>query len=192
MRTKLVIAATTGALTLSALGLAAPALAAPGDAEGTASSAVERIADALSGLVDDGSITQEQADEVAATLSEAGLGDRGGHHGRGPDLATAAEALGMTEEDLREALEADGATLAQVAEDQGVAVDTLVQALVTAEEDRIAEAVADGRLTQEQADERLADLEQRVTDRVEAESGGRGPGGGPGAAGGAPEQPVDD
>ena len=191
MRTKLVIAAATGALTLSALGVAAPALAAPDDAEGTASSAVERIADALSGLVDDGSITQEQADEVATTLSEAGLGDRGGHHGRGPDLATAAEALGMTEEDLREAL-GTGATLAQVAEDQGVAVDTLVQALVAAEEDRIAEAVVDGRLTQEQADERLADLEQRVTDRVEAESGGRGPGGGPGAAGGAPEQPADD
>ncbi len=191
MRTKLVIAAATGALTLSALGVAAPALAATDDAEGTASSVAERIADALSGLVDDGSITQEQADEVATTLSEAGLGDRGGHHGRGPDLATAAEALGMTEEDLREAL-GTGATLAQVAEDQGVAVDTLVQALVAAEEDRIAEAVVDGRLTQEQADERLADLEQRVTDRVEAESGGRGPGGGPGAAGGAPEQPADD
>ena len=84
------------------------------------------------------------------------------------------EALGANEEDLHTALEADGATLAQVAEDQGVAVDTVVQALVTAEQERIAQAVTDGRITQEQADERLADLEQRVTDRVNAAVGDHG------------------
>lgn len=180
MREKLVIAAATGALTLTGLGLAGPALAAGDDGGDTSSSRVERIADALSGLVEDGSITQEQADEVAATLDEADLGGPGGH-GRGPDLATAAEALGMSEEELRTALEADGATLAAVAEEQGVAVDTLVQALVAAEEERIAEAVTDGRLTREEADERLADLEQRVTERVEVDPDGRGPGAGPAA-----------
>jgi polyhydroxyalkanoate synthesis regulator phasin len=199
MRRKLVIAATTGALTLTALGVAAPALAATDDGEGTRSSAVERITDALSGLVDDGSLTQEQADEVAATLGEAGLGGRGGpggHPGRGPDLATAAEALGMSEEDLRTALQADDATLAGIAEDQGVAVGTLVQALVAAEQERIAEAVADGRLSQEEADERLADLEQRVTERVESEVERAGsPGRGPGShddVGGPPDRPADD
>ncbi len=188
MRNKLVIAAATGALTLTGLGVATPALAATDDGRDTSSSRVERITDALSGLVDDGSITQEQADEVAATLGEADLGGPGGH-GRGPDLGVAAEALGMSEEDLRTALAADGATLARVAEDRGVAVDTLVQALVAAEQERIAEAVADGRLTQAEADERLADLEQRVTERVE--TGSRGPGG-PDGAGGPPDRPADD
>ncbi len=199
MRRKLVIAATTGALTLTALGVAAPALAATDDGEGTPSSAVGRITDALSGLVDDGSLTQEQADEVAATLGEADLGGPGGpggHPGRGPDLAAAAEALGMSEEGLRTALQADGATLAGVAEDQGVAVGTLVQALVAAEQERIAEAVADGRLSQEEADERLADLEQRVTERVESEVERAGsPGRGPGShddVGGPPDRPADD
>jgi hypothetical protein len=136
---------------------------------------VDRIKSALSGLVDDGSLTQEQADEVATTLSEAGLG-RGGHHGGDRlGLETAAEALGMTEDELRTALEPDGTSLADVAEDQGVDVDTLVDALVQAQQDRIAQAVEDGRLTQEEADERLADLEERVTERVNSDAPDRGP-----------------
>jgi hypothetical protein len=85
----------------------------------------------------------------------------------------------MTEEELRSALEVEGTTLADVAEEQGVEVGALVDALVEAHEERIAQAVEDGRLTQEEADERLADLEERVTERVEnAEGlGGRGHGG---------------
>ncbi|HEX2075115.1 MAG TPA: hypothetical protein VHF92_15130 [Geodermatophilus sp.] len=169
MRKKLVIATTAGVLTLSGLAVGVPALA-DTDTSGSAESiAVDRIRDALAGLVTDGSLTQEQADEVATTLGEAGLGGRGGHHhGGGLDLAAAATALGLSEQDLRTALEADGTTLAQIAEDRGVAVDDLVAALVRAEEERLADAVADGRITQEQADQRLSDLEQRITERVEA------------------------
>ncbi|MGY1694080.1 hypothetical protein ACI780_04130 [Geodermatophilus sp. SYSU D00814] len=188
MRKKLVIAATTGALTLTGLAVAVPAMADTGDTGDASSSRVERIRDALADLVEDGSLTSEQADEVATTLGEADPGPGGGHAGRGPDLATAAEALGTSEDDLRTALEADGATLAQVAEDRGVALDTLVQALVVAEQERIAQAVTDGRLTQEEADERLADLEQRVSDRVESTVPDRGPG----RDGTAPERPAGD
>ena len=185
MRRKIIIATTAGVLGLTGLGLAAPALAAP---DGTgASSAVERITEALSGLVTDGSITQEQADEVATTLSDAGLGRGGGHHGGGMDLDAAATALGLTPDELRTALEPDGTTLAQVAEDEGVAVDDLVAALVQAQEERIAAAVEDGRLTQDEADERLADLEERVTERVNSEAPVRGEGRGPRGDDSAPE-----
>ena len=173
MRKKLIIATTAGVLTLGGLGLAVPALADPGNSSG---SAVDRITEALSGLVSDGSITQEQADEVASTLDEAGIGHGGGHRGGGFDLSAAATALGMTEDELRTALETDGATLADVAGEQGVEVDALVDALVTAQQERIAAAVEDGRLTQEQADERLADLEERVTERVNSEAPVGGPG----------------
>ena len=166
MRKKLVVAAAAGALTLTGLAVAVPAVAATDDPDGTSTSVVDRIKDALSGLVDDGSITQEQADEVATTLDGAGFG----HHG-GPGgwfgLDTAAETLGMTEDELRAALDAEGATLASIAEDKGVAVDTLVDALVTEKRERIAAAVEDG-MPQDVADERLADLDQRVTEWVNA------------------------
>ena len=183
MRKKLVIAASAGVLTLSGLAVAVPALADPSSTTADAgASAVERIKSALSGLVDDGSLTQEQADEVATTLDDAGIGHgHGGPHGGGwPGLTAAATALGMTQDELETALEADGASLATVADAQGVPVDTLVTALADAAEARLAEAVSDGRISQEQADERLADLTERITEWVQATDadrhgwGGRG------------------
>ena len=176
MRKKLIMAA-AGALTLTGLAVAVPAMAEEATSGDAQSSVVERITDALSGLVSDGSITQEQADEVATTLGEAGIGrGHGGGHGGRLDLSAAATALDMTEDELRTALEPEGTTLAQVAEDQDVPVDTLVDALVQAEQDRIAQGVEDGRLTQEEADERLAEVEERVTERVNSADPGRGHG----------------
>lgn len=174
MRKKLVVAAAAGALTLTGLAVAVPAVADTEDTDGTSTSVVDRIKDALSGLVDDGSITQEQADEVATTLDGAGFGHHGGWFG----LETAAETLGMTEDELRTALDADGATLASIAEDKGVAVDKLIDALVKAKQERIAKAVEEG-MPQDVADERLADLQERVTEWVNAThddvpGGGRG------------------
>ena len=55
---------------------------------------IEAIQEALAGLVSDGSITQDQAEEVATTLGSADLGPRGGHGGGGRDLGAAAEAEG--------------------------------------------------------------------------------------------------
>lgn len=111
----------------------------------------------------------------------------------GPRLEPLAEILGMDADALREALRS-GSTLAEVAADQGVAVDTVVGAIVESKTERIESAVEEGRLTREQADERLADLEESVTTRVEEgrpERGddgfrGRGGPGGPGAPGDAP------
>ncbi len=164
MRKKLVVAAAAGALTLTGLAVAVPAVAQTEDTDSTSTSVVDRIKDALSGLVDDGSISQEQADEVATTLGDSGFGGHWGHGGW-HGLEAAAEALGMTEDELRTALQAEGATLAKVAEEKGVAVDTLVDALVTAQREGIAKAVESG-MPQDVADKRLADVEQRVTEWV--------------------------
>ena len=186
MRKKLVVAATAGALTLTGLAVAVPAVAATDDTDGTSTSVVDRIKDALSGLVDDGSITQEQADEVATTLDQSGIGGHGHHGGGWHGVEAAAETLGMTEDELRTALEAEGATLASVAEQQGVAVEALVDALVTAKQERIAQAVESG-MPQEVADERLADLEQRVTEWVDSTREDRPWGGGRGGWWGGPD-----
>ncbi len=68
-----------------------------------------------------------------------------------PMIATVTEALGLEADALLEAL-ADGQTLAEIAEAQGVELDAIVDALVAAHAEQLAEAVAAGTLTQEQAD----------------------------------------
>jgi hypothetical protein len=155
----------------------------------------EIIANALAGLVEDGTLTQEQADRVAETLDEQlparGPGGLGGpHHHAGIllELDVAAKELGLTAEELREQLH-NGASLAEIAEEQGVEVDDLVGALVDAAEESLAAAVDDGRIDQERADEIAAGLEERIRTFVEEgfparpDDIGPGPWGGHGFAG---------
>ncbi|MGF1646098.1 MAG: hypothetical protein ACFCVF_04145 [Kineosporiaceae bacterium] len=191
MKKRLTSVVVAGALTLGGLGaglVALPVLASAAtvDAteEGTVAEAVgdrlSKIRDALDGLVSDGTIDEAQADAVAETLDEAlpqrgsggpgGHAGHGGHEGRGVGLALdeAAGLLGITADELLVELR-EGQSLTAVAEAQGVEVDTLVDGLVTAAEERIAERVADGDITQEEADERLTEVEERVTALVEQE-----------------------
>lgn len=133
------------------------------------------LTEALTPLVEDGSITQEQMLEVIAAIEAArpqkGEG-RGGHGHRGQGLDAAAEALGMEPDDLREQLRG-GATLAEIAEEKGVDVQVVIDALIAEAKEHLDEKVADGDLTQEEADERLAELTERITQRVN-EGGGAG------------------
>ena len=133
----------------------------------------ERIQEAVA----DGRLTQEQANQILERMAEregdclsgpgrpfgvrhgAGMGMGWGGHGAALD--TAAEVLGMTPEDLRVELRA-GKSLADVAEEQGVDPQAICDAIHGQLEERIQEAVADGRLTQEQANqilERMAEHE---------------------------------
>ncbi|WNB86692.1 hypothetical protein [Cellulomonas sp. ATA003] len=154
------------------------------DGATTVSDRVQAITEALAGLVTDGTLTQEQADSVATTLDESdalrGPGGHGpGHGGGGVDLSVAAEALGMTEDELRTALEVDGTTLTDVAHAQGVETSALVDALVADQTERLTTAVTEGRLTQEEADDRIAALPERIAAAIEEELRGGGHGRGP-------------
>ena len=104
--------------------------------------------------------------------------DGRGRHGPGPKagLAAAARVIGVSEADLRTALRS-GQTIAQVAQSKGVDVKTVIDAMVAEARARRAEEVKAGRLTQAQADEKTANLEQRITEMVNRAGGGRGPGG---------------
>jgi hypothetical protein len=84
--------------------------------------------------------------------------------GRGAGMEAAAEALGMTAEELRTALRDQ--TLAQVAEANGVDIQVVIDAMVAEAQEHLAEKVAAGEMTQEEADEKLANLEERITERV--------------------------
>jgi hypothetical protein len=139
----------------------------------------ERLRDVLQPLVDDGTLTAEQLDAVVARLGEA-RPDRGpGHHrggeGHGPgregrgrfaaSVDAVAEVLGLDHDVLRDELRS-GKTLADIAAEQGVEVQAVIDALVAEATSRLDDAVADDRITQEQADERLAELTERVTTMV--------------------------
>lgn len=100
-------------------------------------------------------------------------------------LDTAADAIGIQPSELLSSIR-DGRTIAEVAEAHDVPVGEVVDAVVAAEQDRLDELVADGRLTQEQADALSVDLEERATDLVNGDLApfpplvpGFGPGVGP-------------
>lgn len=148
----------------------------------------ERLAETLAPLVQAGTITQAQADAVIDALAAAqaergpggpgGKGGRGEHGGRGgPGLDAAAAALGVTVDELREAL-SSGSTLAQIAEQKGVERQALIDALTTSAKERIMTKLSEGTITQEQADEKLADLDSRIAEQVDRAGNERGPGGG--------------
>ena len=149
------------------------------------------VADAKAHLAEHvaaGRITQEEADEKSANLTaritemvnRTGLG---GHH-RGPgrhgpghkaDLGVAAQAIGISESELLEALR-DGQSIAQVAQSRNVDVQKVIDALVADVKARLAERVQAGDLTQDQADEKSANLAARITEMVNRTGFGPGPG----------------
>ena len=130
-----------------------------------------RIAEVLAPLVSDGTLTQAQLDKVVQTLvdNKPTRGDGPGHHGghghRGRITETAATALGMTVDELRTELQS-GKTVAEVAADKGVDVQTVIDALVAEAKQHLDEEVASGEHTQAEADAKLAEITARITDRV--------------------------
>jgi lambda repressor-like predicted transcriptional regulator len=76
----------------------------------------------------------------------------------------AAEALGLTPNELFTELHDNGKTVAEIAEEQGVDIETVKDALsasrAEAQREAIEQAVEDGRMSQEQADWLLEGLEK--------------------------------
>ncbi|NNE94824.1 MAG: hypothetical protein HKN24_02235 [Acidimicrobiales bacterium] len=87
---------------------------------------------------------------------------------RAHKIETVTEVLDLSAEEIHEAFQ-NGTTLAELSEAQGVPVDTLIDALVTATESEVAEHLEAGDITQEQADRILESLEERVTTMVNAD-----------------------
>ncbi|MGI9602696.1 MAG: hypothetical protein ACR2QE_12475 [Acidimicrobiales bacterium] len=165
---KLLTVATLAGLTLGGVSVSAAAAQSYGD--DSPPPAVEAAED---NVVDSGDIvltqdgedpdtTDGEADAEGETDAE-GNGRRG--HRGGCDLDEAAAAIGIDEADLRAAVDSGG-TIADVAEANGVDADVVIDAMVEAKTERISEKVAEGRITQEEANEKLAELEARTTDRV--------------------------
>jgi len=194
-RTFVVTLGAASALTLTGIGVAiaeptttpspSPSTSAPSESTESGTDVDDRreaIEQALEGLVEDGTLTEEQVGRVADELDDSsavghrwgwgwGDHDRHGWDGRGADIErgweAAAQALGMTTQELEDALAPEGTSLADVAEQRGVPSQEVVDALVAAAEERIAARVTEGDLSQEQADELRAELPKWVASAID-------------------------
>ncbi|RME62337.1 MAG: hypothetical protein D6790_06510 [Caldilineae bacterium] len=146
---------------------------------------LEQAQEKLAQAVADGKLTQEEADQILERIQNGEqpgpFGPHRGHAG-GPGQDALAEALGMTPEELHDALRS-GQTLEEIAAEKGVdleAVQEQIKADMLAQaQEKLAQAVADGKLTQEEADQILERMQN-----------GEGPGFGPGPRRGGPMRPF--
>ena len=129
----------------------------------------------LEQAVTEGHLTQDQADRMRERADqgfEFGPGMKGrGAWGPGmgwtdsesSPVAVAADALGMTADELLAELK-DGKSIADVANERGVDPQTIADSILASQKDSLAQAVADGKITQEQADQMLSRMEERALD----------------------------
>lgn len=114
-----------------------------------------------------------QGDRFSGSFSGRGRNSHAGHgmngmKGSGNSLiAVAAEKLDMTIPELHEALE-DGRTIADLAQEKGVELQDIADAWLAERAEILSQAVADGRITQEQADEMLEHMGEEVLEHLQA------------------------
>ena len=115
-----------------------------------------------------GDLTEEEAARIRERI-ESGEGPLfgGGHgprhgHGRGMQVVQqVAEFIGLTPQEVIEAKQ-DGQSLAQIAEANGVSAAELAAFLLSQIEERVADALAAGKIDQARADELLQNAPERI------------------------------
>jgi predicted DNA-binding protein YlxM (UPF0122 family) len=146
-----------------------------------------QVAETLQQAVEDGRLTQEQADQILERLAECdgeqlrclglpfgpGLGARsgsrmgGGWWGPWGGLDAAAEVLGMDSDELMAELR-DGKTLAEIAEEKGVDFEAVQEAMIAQMEQTLQEAEDEGTLSPECAEcarQHLGECEENWPER---------------------------
>ena len=106
---------------------------------------------------------QEEVDGTEADGDNDG--EREGRRGRGRKAAVAAEVIGIEVDELRAALQ-DGSTIAEVAEANDVDPQDVIDAMVANLEEKLGEKVAEGRITEDEAVEKLESKTERITNKV--------------------------
>jgi hypothetical protein len=119
---------------------------------------------------DDDSSGEDASPEEDATEDEAE--ERGCGGGKYLIKEAAAEVLGISEEDLIAGLR-DGQSLAQIAEAQGMSVDDFRAALLENVTADLQARLDAGDITQEQFDEKVAELNANIDEIINAEGGVR-------------------
>ncbi|MGB0114795.1 MAG: hypothetical protein WBP59_16370, partial [Ilumatobacteraceae bacterium] len=110
-------------------------------------------------------------DRAGERAGRPGAGNVGRHNGgpfsRGAGVASEAltDLLDLDAAELRTQLR-DGATLADIAESAGIDVQAVIDELMAETSERFDTAVENGRLDQSAADEKLAEIEAKITEMV--------------------------
>jgi polyhydroxyalkanoate synthesis regulator phasin len=159
--------------------LAETIVANSGDVQAVTDAVIAEATTRINEAVDNGELTQEQADALLEALPttldailngqlpERGEGRRGDMRlnlARGV-VQLAAEQTGLTEQEIVEQLHA-GSTLAEILTANGVDTAAFIDAVVVQAQTRLDQAVADGRITQERADALLEQVRQQLTERI--------------------------
>jgi polyhydroxyalkanoate synthesis regulator phasin len=162
----LTVAAVNPLAGAGAQGDPAPAAAPAADPKADRTGPLQRALDAL---VADGTLTEAQAAKVKAKVTaeaKEGRAERKAKRTerRADTLAVVAEALGSTPDEVKAGLK-DGTSIAAQAEAKGVDRKVVDDALTKAITERIDAAVADGKLTEEQATKAKGRIDEAV-DRI--------------------------
>lgn len=154
-----------------------------GDVDAVVTEAVAIVTERVNQALEGGTITQERADNLLANLEERITQALNGelrirapqnrpqlprrqrprqqalrHVGR-----AVVEQTGLTPAEIREQLQS-GDSLADILTENGVSVDAFAGEVLTPLETRLEQAVERGRITQEQADERLQNARERLSE----------------------------
>lgn len=122
----------------------------------------------IEAAVQAGKISPERAAALKQRVAEGNLcrvGHVRKHMAARGMMRAAAEFLGLSKEQLKAQL--PGTSLAALAQKQSKSVDALKAAMVAPAKERLAKAVANGKIAQAKADAALAKLEQQATKLAE-------------------------
>jgi predicted transcriptional regulator len=143
----------------------------------------EQMTANLDQKLEDGKVTQEQYDTAIAGVAEkaadyvnntfVGKGDFGGRGGAKLDESAIAELFGMTSDEYVTAKEA-GKSMAALAEEKGVTLQTVTDLVTEQLRTQLDKQLAEGNLTQEQYDARIADLAEKASKIVNSTHTGKG------------------
>jgi hypothetical protein len=151
-----------------------------GDVQVVTDQIVVLMTDRVNQAVANGKMPQQRADEILANLTERVTQGINGELrlNRGMEwrvamgvLRLAAEQTGLTARDIMQEMRS-GKSLADVLTAYGVDAEAFITSAVAALNERLDMAVTNGRLTQEEADQKLTQFEERLRERI-IQPGGR-------------------
>ena len=145
-----------------------------GSVDAVVTASVATITERANQAVVDGTATQEQVDKLLTNLEQLITDGINGDFPRGDNpnprrnmarmlMTTITDETGMDAQSVLQAVR-DGSTLAEVIVANGGSIDNVIASAVTTVTERVNEGVANDRITQEQADNILENIEQTLMD----------------------------